>query len=153
MKVVKSKQFLGGAIVGALIAALVHLALFRPPPRPLGPPEPRVVRQMLLDHFKRELRLTPQQTEKIAPLLETLHKKVVTLKLSQSAEIDSLLTETDQEMIPLLTEEQRARLAEERARMKKMREVEEAFIGPPPPPPSHWLGDHPAPPWEKEGRR
>ena len=124
----KAKTFILGAIVGALISALIHVAFFRHPFHHKGPPNARMMGEMLQEHFARELDLRPEQKAAVAQILQRLQMKMLEIRLSQSADMEKILSETDKELLPLLTPEQQGKLAEKREHMKKEHEEDLKFL-------------------------
>lgn len=138
----KTKQFIFGAVVGALVCAIIHIIVFRPPHYPPGPPPPGHMGKMLLEHFADELSLTQEQKTAVGPILLELQKNMMELRLSQREQVDKILAETNQKLAPILNAEQLEKLNKKRERMEEFRRNEERFLKehgeghmPPPPPP------------------
>ena len=125
----KTRMFISGAVAGALVSALIHVVVFRPPHHPPGPPPPGRMEAMLLDQFSEDLSLTGDQRKAIAPILTEMHKSTLALRLSRQDEMEKILDKTDQQISPLLSGEQREKLAKRRARMKEFRHRDERFLG------------------------
>ena len=119
-------------VLGALVSAVIQVLAFRPPRPPhhpfLIPGRPEAMGQALQDKLADELGLTAEQREKAKPIITRLHTRMMELRLSQSSEADKVRQETDNELLPLLDEKQKEKLAEMNSRFDKFREREENFI-------------------------
>ena len=143
----KKRPFISGAIFGAIVAAVIHAMIFRPPPPPFGGPhDPQAMERMFFEHFARELSLSPEQKEAISPIMSQLNRKMMALRVSQGDETKELFNEADREMAPLLNDSQRKKLADDRAHMEKMHQEEEAFLRGENPAPPHRFPPHGSPP-------
>lgn len=62
------------------------------------------------EHFRRELRLTPEQFAKIGPIIDRMAQRLQTIRTDTGRHVAGTMTQARDEMIPLLTAEQRVRL-------------------------------------------
>ena len=127
----KLTPFIAGALGGAVISALIHLTFFRPPFPPPGfggPRPPREMEHMFIERFSHDLDLSPDQMQTIRPILSRLHREMLTLKVSQNAAAQKLLSQADAELAPLLNDKQKQRLAEEHKHMEQRQKEEEDFL-------------------------
>jgi len=119
--------FLAGTAVG-LFAGAFHMRhrgfVFRH-----GPPGG----ERMQEHLERELRLTPEQSAKIAPIIQRMSAQLDTIREETSARVKQTMTSSHQEIEPLLTPEQRERLNQMRDRHEHMLHRRD-FRRPPPPP-------------------
>jgi hypothetical protein len=113
------------------------------------PPSPRMMSAHLLNHLKSELRLTDDQTARIAPLVEQTSAAIGAIHESSGKNVLALIENCDQQIGSFLNEEQKLKLAD----MQKQRQesFDKSFKGghgrrPPPPPdrapPSERPPDH-----------
>jgi Spy/CpxP family protein refolding chaperone len=102
--------------------------------RPWGPPRAGALAERINDRLRHELDLTPEQSAKIAPIIEQSAKKLEAIRLESARRVHQTFTETHEQISPNLTPEQRKKLAaiEE---MHRQRGRRHGFAGPPPPPP------------------
>jgi Spy/CpxP family protein refolding chaperone len=121
--------FLAGATIGSL-AGNWHRRPFA-----LGPNKSDALANRMTERLRNQLSLTPEQTAKIAPIIERQAGKLQTIRVETAHRVRQTLLETHLQISPELTPEQRTKLAalEERARGRQARR--RAFAKPPPPSP------------------
>jgi len=75
------------------------------------------------DHFKRQLELTPEQYEKVAPILDEMGKKLAVIREETGTRVTETMQQSHAELAPLLTEAQRAKLEEMKKRHRHILRV------------------------------
>jgi hypothetical protein len=116
--------FCAGAALGLFGCALHarHLFVHRHGPH---------VADRIRMHLQQELKLTPEQSEKISPMVERLATQLEAIRKETGERVAAAMSESHREITPLLTAEQRERLDKMRERhhriMMHMRD-----FGPPP---------------------
>jgi Spy/CpxP family protein refolding chaperone len=139
--------FLAGSIFGGLLAMRVGPRVMAQ--KKSGPPP--VAGQLLLRHFADRLELTPEQKEKIRPMVERADEEVRRLRQGSLKETGVVLRRLQQEIAGELTAEQRKKLEklQERQREQLSRDdrpgvqlfrermggKRDGSVSPPPPPP------------------
>lgn len=103
---------LGGLLIGVWTGSRCERAAARRVRR--EGPNPAKVLKML----RRELRLTPDQTEKVRAILAAKRPAFRALRRENAERMAALREEVDAEIAPLLDDAQKARQAEFRARWK-----------------------------------
>jgi Spy/CpxP family protein refolding chaperone len=116
-----------GLFAGAFHARRHHAFMFRHGPR-MG--------ERMQQHLRQELQLTPEQSAKVTPIIERMSAQLETIRQETSARVTQTMNESHQEMLPLLTPEQRQKLADLRRRHEHM--MHRRDFRPPPdvPPPN-----------------
>ncbi len=84
------------------------------------------------EHLRRELKLTPDQFEKISPLIDQLENRLEAIRTETGRRVSETMTQSHQEIAPYLTPEQRARMDEMAKKHRRILHMQEL---PPPPPP------------------
>lgn len=82
------------------------------------------------EHLRRQLDLTPEQYEKISPILDQMSKRLDVIRDETSKRVAETMSDSHQQMIPMLTPEQRAKLE----RMHERHQHMLTLHGQPPPP-------------------
>ena len=85
-------------------------------------------RERMAAHIKSELRLTPEQFEKVRPIVDQMADELVATHDAASKRVTATMQRAHDEIKPLLTAEQQTRLEEMRRRHQHM-----MHVGPPPP--------------------
>ena len=124
----KKREYILGAIVGAVVSALIHIVFFRPPPPPGFFQDPERREHHMLNRFANELSLTSQQKEAVEPILSRLGQEMLKLRLSQRDEVERLFQETEKELLPLLNSDQQERLRGMRMHFHEGRRREMEFL-------------------------
>jgi Spy/CpxP family protein refolding chaperone len=122
--------FLAGATVGSL-AGNWHRRPF-----PLGPPQSGALAQRMTERLRTQLALTPDQTAKIAPIIEQNTARLETIRVETAHRVRQILMETHLQISPELTPEQRTKLAAMEERRRRRQARHRGFFKPPPPRPS-----------------
>jgi Spy/CpxP family protein refolding chaperone len=102
--------------------------------RPWGPPRSGALAQHMTERLRRELALTPDQSAKIAPIIEQSAKKLQTIRVESAQRVRQTLRETHLQISPELTPEQRKKLAAIEEKHRHRREHHRGLWGSPPPP-------------------
>jgi Spy/CpxP family protein refolding chaperone len=71
-------------------------------------------------HIERELRLTPEQSAQISPIIDRTTAELGAIRKETSHRVAATFAQAHQEMIPFLTPEQRERLEEMKRRHRHM---------------------------------
>ncbi len=79
------------------------------------------------DHLKRELGLTPEQNEKVAPILDRLSNRLEEIRTETDKKVAETMTQSHQEIVPFLTPEQRAKMEKMRERHQRMLRMRGSF--------------------------
>jgi len=107
--------FFAGAAVGLFGGAVhvrqQHMMMIRHGPR---------VGERFQAHLQRELNLTPEQQQQIAPIIQRLGARLNSIRQETSARVAEAMNQSHEEIVPLLTPEQRERLEEMRRRHEEM---------------------------------
>lgn len=107
--------FIAGGVTGALFSAMMARHFY------FGPPRHGAVAQHMRDRLRRELNLTPEQVQKIAPTIERSAGELERIRLASARRVRQTFEETHQEISENLTDEQRVRL-------QRMHERREHFM-------------------------
>jgi len=95
--------FVAGAVTGGLLTSLaIKEALRRP--------EERKPFTLTTDRFQRDLRLKPEQAQKVRPILRQMEDEFTNLRSLDLRETDGILSRGQDRMNPILESDQRARL-------------------------------------------
>ena len=76
--------------------------------------------QRMREHLQRELKLTPEQTEKVGPILDRTAQQLDTIREETGRRVTETINQSHDEMLPLLTPEQQEKLKEMRERHRRM---------------------------------
>ncbi|MGI9114549.1 MAG: hypothetical protein DLM52_11445 [Chthoniobacterales bacterium] len=117
--------FLAGAASGFFGAVHFGIMLFHHQ-RP-GP-----MAEHMKQHLRDELKLTPQQVDKIAPIVDHATASLEAKREETAREVHAIFEEMHARISPLLTDEQRERL---RRMEERHRQMMRRHDGHPPPPP------------------
>ncbi len=71
---------------------------------------PEAIRNVVVSRLERELKLTPEQQERILPIVDRTHRGLQRLKTNQRPYLESLMEQAFFELRMELTEPQKARL-------------------------------------------
>jgi Spy/CpxP family protein refolding chaperone len=129
-------MFLGVFIAGGLCGAALGIRFFHgPPPGGRNP-----VRVDIMDRLDKGLKLTPEQKEKIKPIVQRTQEETQRLRRENVRELAAVMDRMHTEVAAELTPEQRVKLEEMRKRFRERAERVRGFfhdrqLPPPPPPP------------------
>ena len=121
--------FLAGAACGFFGAIHVHQAFFA---RMAAPDS---MAQHMKDRMRAELNLTPDQMQKISPMIDRAASQLKTAREQTIQSVHEIFSQTHREMQPLLTPEQRIKLEEMEKRHSRLLH-RHGFVPPGPPPPT-----------------
>lgn len=88
--------------------------------------------QRMNERLRHELSLTPDQSAKIAPIIEQSAKKLETIRVESARRVRQTLTETHLQISPDLTPEQRTKLATIQEKHRRWQGRHRRFLRPPP---------------------
>ena len=135
-------MFLFGAITGAGLSPLLHPYFF-------SPPNAKDMQEHLANILTLRLNLTPEQQEKLKPIVASFTQQVQNLNEQSMTQISLLADATDNQISQFLTAEQKvelAKLAQERKAFAQHGPLLGFPPGPPGPPPSSPFDAPPGPP-------
>jgi Spy/CpxP family protein refolding chaperone len=120
--------FLAGAACGFFGAVHIHRVFF-------AHMAPDSMAQHMKERMRVELRLSPEQMQKISPIIDHAASQLKTTRDQTMRSVHEILSQTHHEMQPLLTPEQRIKLEEMEKRHRRLLH-RHGFIplGPPPSP-------------------
>lgn len=72
------------------------------------------------DHLRRELKLTPEQFERVAPIVDEMSKRLEVIRDDTRKRVTETMGESHREIAPLLTPEQREKLEQMKRRHEHM---------------------------------
>ncbi|MFL6584853.1 MAG: hypothetical protein ACJ8KU_10095 [Chthoniobacterales bacterium] len=104
--------FLAGLAVGAFGTVHIHRGMLGPRPEHLG--------GRLSEHLRRELRLTPEQFDKVHPAIERGAEQLEQIRSETERRVNETMRQMHDEIGPLLTPEQKAKLGEMHERHMQM---------------------------------
>ena len=103
----------------------------------LGPPHSGDVPGRMREHLQRELDLTPEQSAKIAPIVDATSAKLEAIRVETAERVRQVMEESKREIAPQLTPEQQEKL--QKLKQKHLKILRHhGFVPHPPesPPPS-----------------
>ena len=123
--------FVAGVTTGGLLSALHMRRHF------LGPPHSGEVGDRMREHLRRALDLTPEQAEKIAPIVDATSAKLEAIRVETAQRVRSAMEESERQISPQLTPEQQTKLQKLKLEHHRLL-IHHGFNPPPPdgPPPS-----------------
>ena len=95
--------FVAGAVTGGLLTSRAIKEAVRRP-------EERKPFTLTTDRFQRDLRLKPEQAQKVRPILRQMEDEFTNLRSLDLRETDGILSRGQDRMNPILEPDQRARL-------------------------------------------
>lgn len=98
-------------------------------------PPPSAFAQHMSERLRRKLDLTPEQSAKIAPIVEKSAGQLEAIRVESARRVRQTFTEMHLQMSPELTPAQRKKLAAMEERHRRWRGHHRGFREPPPPPP------------------
>lgn len=123
--------FVAGVTSGGLLSSLHMRRHF------LGPPHSGEVGDRMREHLRRALDLTPEQAEKIAPIVDATSAKLEAIRVETAQRVRSAMEESERQISPQLTPEQQTKL--QKLKLEHHRILMHHGFNPPPP-------DSPPPP-------
>ena len=123
--------FVAGVTTGGLLSSLHMRRHF------LGPPHSGEVGDRMREHLRRALDLTPEQAEKIAPIVDATSAKLEAIRVETAQRVRSAMEESERQISPQLTPEQQTKL--QKLKLEHHRILMHHGFNPPPP-------DSPPPP-------
>jgi len=122
--------FLAGAACGFFGAVHMHRVFF-------AHMAPDSMAQHMKERMRVELRLSPEQMQKISPIIDHAASQLKTTRDQTMRSVHEILSQTHHEMQPLLTPEQRTKLEEMEKRHRRLLHRHGFMpLGPPPSPSS-----------------
>ena len=105
--------FLAGAACGFFGAVHMHRVFF-------AHMAPDSMAQHMKERMRVELRLSPEQMQKISPIIDHAASQLKTTRDQTMRSVHEILSQTHHEMQPLLTPEQRTKLEEMEKRHRRL---------------------------------
>jgi hypothetical protein len=87
--------------------------------------------ERMREHLRHELHLTPEQEQKVAPVIERTTAQLDAIRQETQQRVAQTMNDAHQEVAPLLSPEQREELG--RMRDRHMRFIQRRHLRPPPP--------------------
>jgi len=106
--------FVAGVTTGALLGTLHVRHRF------LGPPHSGQVGDRMREHLRRALDLTPEQAEKIAPIVDATSAKLEAIRIESAQRVRSAMEESERQISPDLTPEQVKKLQKLKGEHERM---------------------------------
>jgi hypothetical protein len=97
--------------------------------------QPHFTGDRMREHLRRELQLTPEQEQNVAPVIERAAAELDAIRQETQQRVAKTMNDSHQEIAPLLNSDQRERLSQMRDR--HIRFLRRRHLGPPPPEQSH----------------
>ncbi len=129
--------FFSGAVAGYFSGSLLRPA----PPRkrrPMPPPTPKKIKSMMLERIERRLQLTPDQSKKVAPLVNQWSTTMEALRKQNAPKYVETFNTLFDSIAPIVNKEQLAKL--EKMKSEAMEHHKNPMRGGPP---REQMGDHP----------
>ena len=117
--------FVAGVTSGGLLSSLHMRRHF------LGPPQSGEVGDRMREHLRRALDLTPEQAEKIAPIVDATSAKLEAIRVETAQRVRSAMEESERQISPQLTPEQQEKLR--KLKLEHHRVLMHHGFNPPPP--------------------
>ena len=114
--------FIAGGVTGAFFAANMARHYFT------GPPDHALIAQRMRERLQMQLRLTPEQMQKISPIIERSAAQLEEIRMDSARKVRQTFAETHREMAANLTEEQRQRLDQMRHRHQHWLEMHRRHV-------------------------
>ena len=96
---------------------------------------PHFTGDRMREHLRRELQLTPEQEQKVAPVIDRAAAELDAIRQETQQRVAKTMNDSHQEIAPLLNPDQRERLGSMRDR--HIRFLRRRHLGPPPPDDPH----------------
>jgi Spy/CpxP family protein refolding chaperone len=124
--------FVAGGVTGAFLAAATARHYFMPPHR-------GIAAETMREHLRAQLKLTPEQTAKISPVIEKAGAQLEQIRMETERRVHETFAQVHREISADLTDEQRTKFERMRRRhlqwQHRMHPREPDSGDPPPPPP------------------
>jgi len=117
--------FVAGVTTGGLLSSLHMRRHF------LGPPHSGEVGARMREHLRRALDLTPEQADKIAPIVDATSAKLEAIRVETAQRVRSAMEESERQISPQLTPEQQEKLR--KLKLEHHRVLMHHGFNPPPP--------------------
>jgi len=117
--------FVAGVTTGGLLSSLHMRRHF------LGPPHSGEVGSRMREHLRRALDLTPEQADKIAPIVDATSAKLEAIRVETAQRVRSAMEESEKQIAPQLTPEQQEKL--QKLKLEHHRVLMHHGFNPPPP--------------------
>ena len=96
--------FVAGVTTGGLLSTLHMRRHF------LGPPHSGAVGDRMREHLRRALDLTPEQADKIAPIVDATSAKLEAIRVETAQRVRNAMEESERQISPELSPEQQKKL-------------------------------------------
>jgi Spy/CpxP family protein refolding chaperone len=103
--------FIAGGITGAFVGGAQMRRAFSH-----GPPHRAAIKQRMTARLQRELSLTPDQANKISPIIDKASGDIEEARTKTAERIHEIMAQAHRDMDSILTDEQRVKLQEMRRR-------------------------------------
>lgn len=117
--------FVAGVTTGGLLGMLHMRHHF------LGPPHSGAVGDRMREHLQRALDLTPEQAEKVAPIVDATSAKLEAIRVETAQRVRATMDESERQIAPQLTPEQLTKL--QKLKLEHHRILMHHGFTPPPP--------------------
>ena len=117
--------FLAGMATGLFAGAMHARQIF-------GGRHGHMIGNRMREHLRRELQLTPEQFEKLAPIIDRTSAELEAIRSETGRRVAETMNSSREEIAPLLTPEQREKLDRMRERHRHILRMRGGL--PPPPP-------------------
>jgi Spy/CpxP family protein refolding chaperone len=117
--------FAAGATTGGLFSVLHVKRHF------LGPPHSGEMGGRMREHFRRILDLTPEQSAKIAPIMDATSAKLEAIRVETAQRVRAVMDESEKQIVPELSPEQQKKL--ETLKQEHLKVLKHHGFLPPPP--------------------
>lgn len=97
--------FIAGIVTGGFLGGMHTRRVFT-----LGPPHSGALGEQMREHLRRQLDLTPEQTAKLAPIIDATSAKLETIRVETAQRVREAMEESHRQIAPQLTPEQQKKL-------------------------------------------
>ena len=84
------------------------------------------------EHLRRELQLTPEQYDKVKPILDQTEQRLDEIRTETGQRVRDAMNQSQEQIVPLLNPEQRQKLDEMRERHRHIMRMHGGDMPPPP---------------------
>jgi Spy/CpxP family protein refolding chaperone len=120
--------FVAGGMTGGLVCSTHMRRHF------FGPPRSGEMSERFREHLKRALDLTPEQSVKISPIIDSTSAKLDAIRVETAQKVRTTMEESERLISPQLTPDQREKLQSLKHRHEKAL-MRHGMMPPPEPPP------------------